>query len=1363
MERGSARTSTNKIMKRFLPVILLILPILALAQGFCVDWLPVYLCGDYCHEPIFCDGIDSVFIYSTMADSNPSMTTGEWFQIPTATPRICNAAFPNAGAWVFGWDSVYVRADSAGTFVDSVLWVYNYPPDSGWTSNIEICSGDSSQFFARWLNVTSADDWAFAYDSLWISNTTSHRAEIDYNICIAVDHQVYWSPDSFTSPSGIEIDSLYDPCQSAVCTTFTLLPDDVVDDGFYQICPGVCETLIVPTFYEYDHCLVYDSLRWCFYDSTVAPDTELADTIVFCAEDCGTLWVYYEDVGCGEIIDSFAVVVNCMDYEIRVDGAIYDSTEMFCEGDTLRLCLTGDLCPTFEYDDVCWDLGDSTICSLCVDVQLDSSMWVYLDIDDCWGCGLRDSIRLNTYPRVEVDLLLDGGCAGDSTFFIVEQAGTVGVDSIYVEFDDGAWDGFAVDSLPYVFGHPYGAPGLYTAILTYFSEFDCPLRDSILITQYHIAGSLDAYPNPVCGGGLLTLDASASSSEPLIALSYEFFAPDSTPLCTLSTGAICEDTAYVSGLYYVVITAGGCSDTVFRWVDVIGTEIDSVPDVCAMEGCGKCVELTATAYSCTTGVVFGFRRVYTDSVGPLNILSDSLLCVPPVLDSTVYRAYSWCSGCPDGKDSTDILFAPVNVTTGLRDTIICYGDLVPNILDMDSFAIEPGACDLVVQVLFEYTDSLGPHTEILRDWISPFSLPVYFGYNVYDPGRIIYRFAVYNDTSCVQEESAELRLLHPVANLEISPDTLCEFGTDSILFDASESYYNCTGYGMSFAYFEVDSDSVFTPLYPDYGCCELDADSVMWPMEFPPGENQFAVIVCMADSLTGDILDCCDTAFASIYVWESFAAEIAINPLCSPDTILGGDTISAFIVDSIGFDSVIWGLSCPAFMDSIGEGDSISIFVPDSVDNLIICVQTVSGPCSTCICETLAVVQPITALNCGPAVAIEDSIFEFDISSCIENPSGFGYSMEIVSAPTSEIILIDSILTWNSPSNCEVGIDSVFIEVISESPCAEICTIALEIVVENEHDAITEIDAGFGTACLDSFAFERLDTTLAELVLWGAEGFCTDIGLRLLAEDSSCVCGFRTDETLEWVTIDEFTGSFSADHSHVARGVYFGEIYFSDCNSEDTLQVELNIPHHAPEFIGGFREVLIPNNLDTAIVSIDDFADVDGDPIELDTFSITRAERYERLEEAIGMIIIRASEQYSNYPDAPDTLRITVSDTTGRSVETAILVWVYDPDKIEVQPGKPETTELASIYPNPFNSTAHIEASFAGADFASIEIYDVSGRRVCEIFRGHVFAGNYKFVWNGLSADGVPVSSGIYFVRMTAGESNFVKSISLIK
>lgn len=1363
-------------MKVKLIILLLFLPLFAVAQGICVEWLPVYLCPEECFDVTVCyDTLgseffyDSVYIYSAKADSNPGMTGGVWFDPAVEIPQICNASFIGPAGRVFGWDSLYIRADSSGMLaVDTVLWVYHYPPDSGWTpSGLNICPEDSSQLFARWLNVQTAKIWGFQFDSIWAVNSSSHRDAIESRVCVTPDHQAYWSPDSFTTPSGEEIDTLYDPCPTAICTTFTLLPDDVIDDGFYELCPGVCETLIIATYYEYPHCYVYDTLTWCFWDSLLPPDTTLADTIVFCTADCGTSWVYYEETAVcgGGYIDSFAVVVNCLDYEIWVDGAVYDTSSRYCAGETLLICLAGDLCPTLLDDDICWDLGDTTICSLCVEIQVDSTQWIGLTIDDCWGCEIVDSILLELQPTLEASLIVDGGCAGDSVYFTVEVAGSVALDSIFVEYGDGDFEGFAPDSAPFEFSHIYPASGDYILFITYISEFGCAQTESLMLSQWDVTAALSVSPNPVCAGGELTLDASASTVDPVTTLEYKFLAPDSSVLCTLSTSSICIDTVYLPGLYSVVVTAGTCADTATIWVDVIYTEIDSIPPVCAIEGCPRCIELTAFAYFCTTGVMFGYSEVFADSVGTMTILADSLLCVPPVLDSIIYRAYSWCSGCSDGIDSVDVVFAPVAITAAVHDTTLCYGEFIPNLLDTDSVTIEPAGCDVVVQVLFVYSDTLDTTEVLLADWTDPFALPGVFPYEAYEVGEIVYRFSLSDDTTCVQEFVADLLLLHPVAVLDIFPNEVCDFGVDSILFDGSGSFYNCTGYEMAFAYYEADTDSVLTELYPVAGCCEVGADSVLWPMEFPPGDNLFAMVVCMADSITLDILSCCDTAYASLTVFESYVPTISFDPFCAPGTLLANRPITATIDDTSYFEAIYWGEMCPVGTDTLGSGPELVFTIPDTLDFYYLCVEAVGigEVCTVCVCETLSVIRPITALDCGPATAIEDSIFEFDLTGCIDNPGGYNYTLELIDPPTPDIYLSDSLFIWDTPDNCYVGTDTILIAATSESPCAEACTVGLVIDVTNTFAGVFGIDSTYGTACLDSLNFERLDSTLAEFTLWGTEGFCTNISLQLLGDDTTCNCGFRTNDALEWVNVDSIEGSIVADHFNTPRGQYFIDIYYSDCFAEDTIVTEINVPNHAPEFVGAVREVFIPNDLDTAVTSIDDFFDIDGDPIDFDTFSITRAANYSRLEEAAGLIILKAVEDYVNYPDAPDTLRMTVSDTSGRQVQAAILVWVYDPDKIDIEAGKPERTELVGIYPNPFNSTAQVEARFAESGQAVVDVYDISGKLVTGLFRGYVAAGNYRFVWDGRDNRGVEAASGVYFIRLSLDDRTFVGSVTLLR
>ena len=134
-------------------ILIIFLPLFAVAQGICVEWLPVYLCPEECFDVTVCyDTLggeffyDSVYIYSAKADSNPGMTGGAWFDPNTEIPRICNASFIGTTGWSFGWDSLYIRADTAGILaVDTALWVFHYPPDSGWTlSELNICPEDSA-------------------------------------------------------------------------------------------------------------------------------------------------------------------------------------------------------------------------------------------------------------------------------------------------------------------------------------------------------------------------------------------------------------------------------------------------------------------------------------------------------------------------------------------------------------------------------------------------------------------------------------------------------------------------------------------------------------------------------------------------------------------------------------------------------------------------------------------------------------------------------------------------------------------------------------------------------------------------------------------------------------------------------------------------------------------------------------------------------------------------------------------------------------------------------------------------------------------------------------------------------------------
>ncbi len=79
-------------------------------------------------------------------------------------------------------------------------------------------------------------------------------------------------------------------------------------------------------------------------------------------------------------------------------------------------------------------------------------------------------------------------------------------------------------------------------------------------------------------------------------------------------------------------------------------------------------------------------------------------------------------------------------------------------------------------------------------------------------------------------------------------------------------------------------------------------------------------------------------------------------------------------------------------------------------------------------------------------------------------------------------------------------------------------------------------------------------------------------------------------------------------------------------------------------------------------------------------------------------------------------------------------------------------TELRGASPNPFAERATVEYVLSEAGKVTIEVYDVLGRRVQTLVDGKRESGGHRVRWDGTSRQGVPVGSGVYFVRLQAGE-----------
>ncbi len=93
----------------------------------------------------------------------------------------------------------------------------------------------------------------------------------------------------------------------------------------------------------------------------------------------------------------------------------------------------------------------------------------------------------------------------------------------------------------------------------------------------------------------------------------------------------------------------------------------------------------------------------------------------------------------------------------------------------------------------------------------------------------------------------------------------------------------------------------------------------------------------------------------------------------------------------------------------------------------------------------------------------------------------------------------------------------------------------------------------------------------------------------------------------------------------------------------------------------------------------------------------------------------------------------------------------------------PDEYALSQNYPNPFNPTTSFNYSLANDGHLTIIIYNILGEKVKTLFDGFELAGMYKSTWDGKDDAGLPLSTGVFFVRMITENFNQVKKIMLLK
>ncbi|MBD3367237.1 MAG: hypothetical protein GF405_03545 [Candidatus Eisenbacteria bacterium] len=92
----------------------------------------------------------------------------------------------------------------------------------------------------------------------------------------------------------------------------------------------------------------------------------------------------------------------------------------------------------------------------------------------------------------------------------------------------------------------------------------------------------------------------------------------------------------------------------------------------------------------------------------------------------------------------------------------------------------------------------------------------------------------------------------------------------------------------------------------------------------------------------------------------------------------------------------------------------------------------------------------------------------------------------------------------------------------------------------------------------------------------------------------------------------------------------------------------------------------------------------------------------------------------------------------------------------------PRVVTLSGASPNPFNPVTTIGFGLPEHGEVALDVFDVSGRLVRTLVRGERDAGRHRVVWDGTSAEGSDVASGVYFCRLSAlGETRRARMVLL--
>jgi hypothetical protein len=93
----------------------------------------------------------------------------------------------------------------------------------------------------------------------------------------------------------------------------------------------------------------------------------------------------------------------------------------------------------------------------------------------------------------------------------------------------------------------------------------------------------------------------------------------------------------------------------------------------------------------------------------------------------------------------------------------------------------------------------------------------------------------------------------------------------------------------------------------------------------------------------------------------------------------------------------------------------------------------------------------------------------------------------------------------------------------------------------------------------------------------------------------------------------------------------------------------------------------------------------------------------------------------------------------------------------------PVSITLEQNYPNPFNAQTKIEFLVENKGMITLDVFNINGKHVVNLFNGQINAGHHFATWNGKNSEGGEVATGIYLYRLKAGGEVLIRKLVLLR